>query len=115
MAHRTRTTPWAATYQEHAWEGASHTEALAAAAEWLCIEVDAGHAWADDFTVELHRDVLWCCGPPADDPEGDCYCGSDHDGFGDMAFTTRETLVETVTVRVSVSDDADVSWEEVTP
>lgn len=82
----TTRTPWAASADggEVYYNGDTQTEAEGLALEALEEEIDRGDAEpAETAEVHIIQDVLWCTGPTADDPLGDCFCGAGHGAYGD--------------------------------
>lgn len=78
----TTRTPWAASADggELYHSDDDREVAIRCAVEDAASDMEYGRR-DEARTVAVHvvKDVLWCTGPTADDPLGDCYCGTGHE------------------------------------
>jgi hypothetical protein len=109
----TRTTAWAARVDdaEYTFEADSRDEAIDIAIQDA---IDRGHWDMDESPVEtevfLYQDCRWC-EPTREELDSDeeCPCGGDHSEYDAIMYGWGER--STVTVRVTLGEDCDDSWE----
>lgn len=101
-------TPWAVSWEEHAFAGKSEPEAMGFLEEWLTEQNDSDGELpcGEEITIEVYADAEWCAAP---DEYEDCYCGGTHADIGGGSFLIGWAHRRRVRCRVIVRPDGWVA------